>query len=70
MNHQEKEIRNLNKTIDVQGKTIAIQGDLLNMNKDILVPMYKKRIKQLEEDLKYTQDLLHAMDKELMEYQK
>jgi hypothetical protein len=44
MNHQEKEIRNLNKII-------AIQGDLLKMNKDILVPMYKHRIKQLEKDL-------------------
>jgi len=45
MNHQEKEIRNLNKII-------AIQADLLKMNKDVLVPMYKHRIKQLEDDIK------------------
>ena len=45
MNTLNKEIRNLNKII-------AIQGDLLKMNKDVLIPMYKKRIKQLEEELK------------------
>ena len=63
MNTQNKEIRTLNKII-------AIQGDMLKMNKDILVPMYKERIKQLEFDLKHTHDLLRAMDKELMEAQK
>jgi len=45
MTNQEKEIRNLNKII-------AIQGDLLKMNKDILIPMYKHHIKQLEDNIK------------------
>jgi hypothetical protein len=45
MTIQEKEIRNLNKII-------AIQGDLLKMNKDVLIPMYKQRIKQLEDNIK------------------
>ena len=45
MTNQEKEIRNLNKII-------AIQGDLLKMNKDVLIPMYKHHIKQLEDNIK------------------
>ena len=60
MNTLNKEIRNLNKII-------AIQGDLLKMNKDVLVPMYKKHIEQLKLDLKQTQYLLSDMDKALME---
>ncbi|MBT7349606.1 hypothetical protein HN803_02315 [candidate division WWE3 bacterium] len=44
MTIQEKEIRNLNKII-------AIQGDMLKMHKDVLIPMYKHRIKQLEDNI-------------------
>ena len=60
MNTQEREINLLRKII-------AIQGDLLKMNKDVLVPMYKKHIEQLKLDLKQTQYLLSDMDKALME---
>jgi len=45
MNYQEEKIRSLNKII-------AIQSDLIKMNKDVLVPMYKHRIKQLEDNIK------------------
>jgi len=60
MNTQEREINLLNKII-------ATQNDLLKLNKDILVPMYKKHIEQLELDLKQTQYLLSDMDIALME---
>jgi hypothetical protein len=52
MNHQEKEIRNLNKII-------AIQGDLLKMNKDILVPMYKKHITKNQKQIGDTNGNIH-----------
>ena len=60
MNTQEREINLLRKII-------ATQNDLLKLNKDILVPMYKKHIEQLKLDLKQTQYLLSDMDKALME---
>ena len=60
MNTQEREINLLRKVI-------ATQNDLLKLNKDILVPMYKKHIEQLKLDLKQTQYLLSDMDKALME---
>ena len=44
MTSDQKEIRNLNKIV-------SIQSDLLKMNKDVLIPMYKHRIKQLEDDI-------------------
>ena len=60
MNKQEREINLLRKII-------ATQNDLLKLNKDVLVPMYKKHIEQLELDLKQTQYLLSDMDIALME---
>ena len=60
MNTQEREINLLRKII-------ATQNDLLKLNKDVLVPMYKKHIEQLKLDLKQTQYLLSDMDKALME---
>jgi hypothetical protein len=60
MNTQEREINLLRKVI-------ATQNDLLKLNKDVLVPMYKKHIEQLKLDLKQTQYLLSDMDKALME---
>ena len=60
MNTQEREINLLRKVI-------ATQNDLLKLNKDVLVPMYKKHIEQLKLDLKQTQYLLSDMDIALME---
>jgi alanine-alpha-ketoisovalerate/valine-pyruvate aminotransferase len=45
MNTQEREINLLRKVI-------ATQNDLLKLNKDVLVPMYKDRIKELEANIK------------------
>ena len=45
MKNQEREIRLLQKLV-------ATQNDMLKLNKDVLVPMYKERIKQLETDIK------------------
>ena len=44
MNTQEREINLLNKMVDTQAETIKIY-------QDTIIPMYKKHIKQLEEEL-------------------